>query len=423
MGVWTEAGVLTLTNTGSSATNAVGSMPDKPRAVFFFLVQATALDTFTAHSRYSIGYAARSSAEAVTQVAMASANVDALATSDSGQRGRADCCIIGGTTPGSTYTEDGRATIAFDANGFTLTNATAFTSAWRVGYFAVGGSDLTDAKAGEFLNQNATGNQDVTDPGFQPNVVFISDIGFSSSVPASSAGISQCWGYATSADVGNCISWRDNNNLGTWSVANTQRTDKIIYATGTGSTIFRDASLTSMLSTGFSLNHVVANDNRLFYLAIKGGVWDAGSLTSSTSSNGAGDFASSVPTPRGALVASRNLAAASTVNTTDIKLSIGALDEDGDEWCGWAGTDNADEDSAVRISATKGIIHAIAGNTDVLDGEADLTFVGQTLRSTWTDADNSAKEVLCLVVGESAPVDLPAKKPVVSLQSVHSWSY
>lgn len=61
---------------------------------------------------------------------------------------------------------------SFDATGFTLNWTTLSTTSPLFDYLALGGSDITNVKAGNFSAITTTGSQAVTGVGFQPDIVF-----------------------------------------------------------------------------------------------------------------------------------------------------------------------------------------------------------------------------------------------------------
>jgi len=79
-----------------------------------------------------------------------------------------------------THTTSGAATPsvqfklnAFTSTGFSITYDTNNTSVFPIHYLAIGGTDITNQKAGSFIPNATAGNQDVTvATAFDPDVVF-----------------------------------------------------------------------------------------------------------------------------------------------------------------------------------------------------------------------------------------------------------
>ena len=175
------------------------------------------------------------------------------------------------------------ATVAFGGStDFTLTWTTNDTTTPFIHYIAYGGSDLTNIKVGNFNCPAATGQQDITDPGFQPDMCFfltpasrLTDTGIGANVAigvgfAHADGQTGAWSVAT-----------DDASL--TSVTNKiQIVDRVITALDPVE-ITRDtdlaASFVTWLPTGFRLNWTkVLSGNRNFYLAIQGGIWQVGNI-------------------------------------------------------------------------------------------------------------------------------------------------
>jgi hypothetical protein len=60
---------------------------------------------------------------------------------------------------------------SMDSGGFTLVIDDAFPESIIVSYFAVGGSDVANVVSGQFQEPASTGDQDITDVGFEPSGV------------------------------------------------------------------------------------------------------------------------------------------------------------------------------------------------------------------------------------------------------------
>lgn len=63
--------------------------------------------------------------------------------------------------------------VSLDADGFTVNVGTAGASAYRVGYWALGGTDIQNVKIGNFQAVTSPGNQIITGLGFQPDIILI----------------------------------------------------------------------------------------------------------------------------------------------------------------------------------------------------------------------------------------------------------
>ena len=80
-------------------------------------------------------------------------------------------CIFAANAAGLTTPLYRANRVSLDADGFTVNVNTAPASGYRVGYHAIGGTDLTNVKIGNFASLGSTGNQSITGLGFQPDAI------------------------------------------------------------------------------------------------------------------------------------------------------------------------------------------------------------------------------------------------------------
>ena len=164
---------------------------------------------------------------------------------------------------------------SFDADGFTLNStADAGTASTRYHWIAIGGSDITNVKAGTFVENIASG--DVTDPGFQPDAIILmdcdrTDVGGDGtdsecSIGAAVAGIKQAVFSAScnqDSDPSQCISY-------------TNDVEVLAKYNGGSSDVIERMVVDSFDSLGFNISWSEGGTgtNIVHYLAIKGGQWD-----------------------------------------------------------------------------------------------------------------------------------------------------
>lgn len=226
----------------------------------------------------------------------------------------------------------GRASLkSFDSGGFTLQIDDTFPTNYRIGYMALGGSDLTDARVGSFNEPGATGNQSQSEFGFQPDIVCFIHAQEATTVntPAAGGGLGIGWAKSSS----NRWVWNGfSEHTGATSAdtqTNCQAAEVINMQSATsGLAVTGRAEFVSMDSGGFTINWLErASTRQCFYLAIR-----------APNASFIGDFTTSVTldadivesgfgfTPNAVLCVSA-CKVASTPNTgvADNELSIGAF--------------------------------------------------------------------------------------------------
>lgn len=176
---------------------------------------------------------------------------------------------------------------AVGTDGPTWTVDDVFPDTPRCHILSLGGIEITNVALGVFDQATATGNSDITTVGFQPDFVQIISCygtapepsvltGSSFQIAACDAALNQ-WVMAQRG-----INASANADTGTYF-----RSGQVIGVPNSAATItgcLARASITSMLSNGFRLNYAEADAvvRRYGYLAIKGGNWKVGTLTTQT---------------------------------------------------------------------------------------------------------------------------------------------
>ena len=194
-------------------------------------------------------------ATATQQGAAVTRASNAVATSVVTKGMRDDACIIY-----ITGTIQGRASLtSMDADGFTLTIDQQFTSLpnLRVGYLALGGSDLTDAAVYAFRSKGTTGADAHTGIGFQPESALFFHAGVTNaSLPSvENAGFSG-FGAAVSSTQRACLAMNDRTSVnpsdgGSYGYG----AEAIAGVSGAaGSAVSHRADFTSFDEDGFTLN-------------------------------------------------------------------------------------------------------------------------------------------------------------------------
>ena len=172
---------------------------------------------------------------------------------------------------------------SIDAEGITFIIDVQFVTNLRVHVLAIGGTDVTAVDVGTFNTTNTTGNLDVT-TGFPPDIVFF----LSANNTANDDVVeSDCVGglgvAASSAQQAVVLS--ANNNTAT-----NMNTTRYGYAGECYGSVAANVSSTTVrgtyvgtTGTGFTVNRLESGTNTsIIYLAIQGGAWAVGTLTTRT---------------------------------------------------------------------------------------------------------------------------------------------
>lgn len=384
------------TSTGNQAETGIGFQPE---IVLFFCTENTA-DGVIADANMLVG-AAISSSE---RFAIGFSDEDGVATVDCTRSLWADRCITM-QVPGSTSTSRVVADfVSQDADGFTI-NLSDVTGgvAYRVGYLALAGTDLTNVKIGTFAPSGSTGNQAVTGVGFQPDAAMF--FGYGDTIGADDTDTSFGMGWAVSTSERAWISTANDNSDTNASVTRAQRTDSCFgYIHYTDEAVDAQADFVSWDADGFTLtwdNAAPAADT-VVYIAFKGGQYYAGSLTTQTSTGefsetgvgfqgSAGIFASFCNPASGGLITAGNVSLGVAVSSTE-RFTAGFHNEDN------VATMNTDQ------SQNDGLMYENYDYSQTVEGAIDFVSWGADgFTLDQTDADPTAgNEIIYLIFGAEA---------------------
>jgi len=384
--------------------------------LFWWSGRVTSTDSAgTAHHQRGFGVAISTT----DRRAICSGGEDAVAPGsyDSGAAHRADEAICSLTVAGGI---DGLADLSsMDSDGFTMIIDDAFATNLRIHFLALGGSTLTNAATGMFTESGATGNQDITTVGFQPDAVILFSAMIGADPPGVAVDSTMMVGFAAGTGNPNDVVWAG----GAQDSPATVQTQSYQLA-GESIALF-DAAVTltdgrgevdAWLSNGFSLNwNERAGSRRIHYLALKGGSYVVGDLLTLTTTGTIPESGFGF-SPKASLFLSHNKAQ-STVDTVQAhdELSVGAfssttargaqcvIDEDG--------VDPSDVGTAVEhdeVYCNLSTLMAIEG----LMGIQSVDSGGFTL--VMDDADPSASHVGYWSIGD------PSVNYQISAR--HDWS-
>jgi hypothetical protein len=415
LAVWTRTGTITVPNTGTPpVARAVTGMPGQPAFVIFWSAGVSTFDTTNTHIRDTVG-AARSSTEQFT-IAWGSDGAGAAA-GNTGRFARYGTECIGITSNG-TPTVDALATfVSRDATGFTVNfTDVASVASTEVGYWAVGGADITNC-AFQNVTPNTTTNgvtQTITF-GFAPDCVLF----FSPAVPHATAIVdgNTCLGMATRVSAQQYTSfWFENDGSANMSCATYSTNQRCHSQPAATAAKDADASLTTWGATGVTItwnDAVAATTARVYAIGIQGGQWEIEEILAPTST-GTIQYATT-NTPKGIFAFGTDdpTDTDTTVNTAagDTNFFVGACDTDLAQGnVNYIQTNgNATSVCQRRQSKTR-FTGWMTGTAGTLAARGSVTAFGNTsFDVNWDTASAGTRRLAALVVGETpaAPPEIP----------------
>lgn len=389
----------TITWAAAEATGAktVSGLAFQPKAVMFFSAITDTTGAYVADTDLMFGCSTSASEEWVIHT-----SDNNVVTTTANARGRSASASIRGDINGANVIDFEADFTTFTSDGFTVNLSNSPSVALVIHYLAIGGSDITNAKAGSMTIPTPTGAFSITDPGFQPSMALFAYTFADGTGMKFSLGITD--GTTTlNAHVGNPNS---NTVVASHSF---QGVGALTGSATNAATLDMDTRFTAFTSTGFDLSNTDGPgvSTTAFYLAIKGGVWKVGTETEGTTAT-ARDTALAF-TPTGLLLIGEGAASDATYNTTRNGIyTIGASDGT-NEGCIWGGNTDAHVDSPAykRHDVTRA--YWAATPTTVTPGvttppttvnEADSSLAPSKFTLTWTSA-GSSREFLYLAGGNT----------------------
>lgn len=397
-------------NSGTGAvasTVVVTGVGFQPKAVVFWWTRSTTTGVIDEVLGGSMNIGVGFASGAANRNCAVSQSTDASATSDSNKYFYTDACIVVTIADGSAV-EGLLDFTSFDADGFTLTVDDQFASSWHIHYLALGGVDITNAYVGSTPSPLLTGNQSITDPGFQPDVIltwssfgvtaggreFMGALSFGAATSSTQRGVAGIWSRDGQADT---------------QVGGYGYNEEFAASPTTFTESMADrADFVSFDATGFTLNwlETLLNDCTIGYLVIKGGKWIVGDLTTRTDGNNIVENGFGF-TPSFGLFGSVNAALSTQdVLAGDAKLSIGAFDSPTSRAaCAIIDVD-AQATSVVAYSVQHDAVYINLNSSDTVEGLMDIQSVElDGFTCVMDDTDPSAMWVWYLA-GGSNPVSL-----------------
>ena len=394
------------TTTGSQVITGVGF---QSKAVIFWWTRQTSY-VESAGAYFGYGFATNDGGNC----GVAFASDDGAGTSNTGRQRSTTYSIIILSDGNPTMSAQASVT-SFNIDGFTLNWQQNEARADIIHYIALGGADLTNAKAGSFRLTATSGTQDVTGVGFQPDfAMFLWTFTERADTSTSNAEIGL--GFAVSSTKRGAIVANSEDGRSTMDTWQQQRTDAcILLLDPTSGAQDAVVDFNQFLADGFRLSKsdAPAADTRIFYLALKGGYYDVGSFNSPTST-GNQDITSVGFQPRLVMLATQGRSASTSIGTTS-ELAFGAATSSTERGTTWFEdpTGLSDSDNEMETLNTK-IIQwrdRTAANTFTLRGSADfVSFLSNGFRLNWGNVETSGRQIIYVAFGgHDYQLDLEAR--------------
>jgi hypothetical protein len=290
-------------DTGTDAVSSsviVTGVGFQPSAIMFWWSGRTGSSDAVGSAHIQRGFGCATSS--TSRRAVASRSEDAAATSDVSRAGYDSACVVV-MSPTSAAIDGLLDFASFDSDGFTLTVDDQFTASYRIHYLALGGADLTNATTGSFSTAAGTGDEAYTGVGFQPDcVIFLAPN--TNTLNSAQGGGEMCIGAAV--DASNQAVWYGDAIAvsGTMATINYCRAGECYVNSSSSATTIR-ASLSTMDADGFTLNFSeAAAATTVFYLALRGGRYAVGDISTPANTTPFAETSVGVGTPVAAMFVS-----------------------------------------------------------------------------------------------------------------------
>jgi hypothetical protein len=348
--------------------------------------------------------------DASNQRAIAFGHIDNKGSSQTKQiktQSRNNCIMI---------TDAGSGTVVAEAQ-YSLVFSDRFSLNWSVNdgntqtihYIALGGSDITNVKIGDFATSGSP-SVDYNIVGFEPDFLMFMSVVYGQweTVDTSSAEANIGFASSSTEEGGIGVSFAYGSGL---PAKVRQRTDNSIVSLRFNGTEASLGHFAGFLPDGFTIEYTASFLVDCIYLAIEGGAYKVGSFNKKTDGTGTQTISDVGFQPSGLILASSNQNT-NTAIQSDARISFGASDgtnegaiwfDDIDGGSGGGGTKTVTD---YNQSTTKVGHHAttVNGSPPTLDAEADLSeFNSSGFILDWTTNNNEADEIIYVAFASSTP--------------------
>lgn len=383
-------------STGNQSTTGVGF---QPKALLFFSGRGTATGE-VAGVHQMFGFAGT----AAEDISFYHNSADAVAASDT-VRSLLTNAILKTTVSGATTAAVTATLTSMDSDGWTI-NYTAVVSGEKFPYLALGGDDITNAKAGTFALNTATGTQAVTGLGFQPDIVFFFTQLLTTTGTANNNS-SVSYGVAKSSSARWTVGQSHQNAQATMNNRRIFSSSKcLVLMSVSGDTVDTDADFVSMDSDGFTINKTTGSTAYLVgYLAIKGGQWKVGTFQQPNGTTGNQAVTGVGFQPSGVFFGSAKTTTDGTV-TAGADATYGAATSSSAMESFWNGDlDNVADTVAKRYYKTDKVIQfrtAVSTGSTLLAEASYVSNDTDGFTVNWSTADANQRYIGYVAVGGSS---------------------
>lgn len=407
MGLSVKAGSFTKSTAAATASQSVTGLGFTPKCLILWSVGGLTSGTWVAHVMQTYGFT--SGASNSYSICAAEQNATSLAT-----------CRVRIAAKALTFLQYDGTLLAecdlssLDADGFTLSWTTNNASAYILHYLALGGSDLTGAKAISWATGTSSSNLSITGVGFKPTAVLQAGIGNATAIPTTSSGLVAMFGGMD----GNGNQWSDSMMSGFFSAPTIeetlQRTNMVLQQTNTsahsGLSPNHEFDYVSLDSDGFTVKPVTnySSSSDMIALCLGGVKANIGNFSKSTGAAPASQSVTGVGFKPSALLLMSNQQTASTTSLAGLRHGIAATDGTNVEASAIQGKDNTSSTLDHALSKTSKAFVKANNDSQTVDAEADFTsFDNDGFTLSWSTNDAVATQLLYLALGPTSPTAHP----------------
>lgn len=394
-----KKGTFTKESATSSTPQVITGVGFQPKALILFTTGQSA-EGFNDVYNFAMGFS-----DGIDSRSIGIRSDDNLATSNTGRAfGTKILTILSSGTPkvGSVAELS-----SFDNDGFTLNWVQNNQESSIIHYIALGSDNLT-AKVGSFAAHTVSGYQEVSNIGFEPDLVmFMHSHAKAEEGNAKNAYMS--YGFARSCTEVGTVAVASKDNSSVTHTSRWQRSDRVIIALKPFSgMVDAQASLVSMEPSGFTIDwhDAPANPDQVYYLALKGGNFHVGVFNQPTlgglqTIDGV-DFE-----PKGLILTSFGAPALKGGIKPRNVMSLGAADASNNPSEGAVlvgDRDDVTDSITARSTSTTEVIRIglekIVGGSSLIQAEARLeSFNSDGFTLDWTKVDTKPRQLIFVALG------------------------
>jgi hypothetical protein len=396
----TAVGTITTTTGAINTTYVVSGLAFAPKAVIFFAGGATSASNSLGNPRVIMGIATSTSDRRCAGVfSQRSAN-----PTNEAMHYRDDA-VFYQHTQGAATTSGRLDVSAFASDGFTCIVDEVFGAGFQLGWMAIGGTGVTNAKTGAFNEPGSTGSLGVTGVGFQPTCVLLIGCGGTAAAPTFVDDSNISFGVATGSGSTEqfVLAGSGNDNVS----PSVQRSyiksgECVALCDAAATSIDFRASFTSFDSDGFTLNVTERASTRVvFYLALRGGSYTVGNTNAHVTLNGTTAISGLGYAPTGIAVwANRNAESTSDTLVSGTRhWSMGAGTAAATRWAHTASTADASAAANGQWGQRTSAVIQFNDFTPVVTGLTDISSMDVDGFTLITDDADGAYFIPYLAIG------------------------